>query len=169
AARVFPHFNIPVSVNTKRQRNDLFDAYTNRIRERLGVSVIDMYKGLREINTRLKNNEMIAILTDQYAGGRGIISDFLGFPATHWKGAAKLSLKLKVPIVVGYALRNEDERIVFTFDSMIYHDCWDDTEENIRAVIDEVNRIHEQYIIAHPHQWFWVHKRWKGTGQQGMK
>jgi KDO2-lipid IV(A) lauroyltransferase len=49
AARILPLKNIPVSVITKRQRNRLFDSYTNAIRERNGVHTIDMRKGLRDI------------------------------------------------------------------------------------------------------------------------
>ena len=47
AARILPLKGIAVSVITKRQRNILFDDYTNMIRERNTVRTIDMRRGLR--------------------------------------------------------------------------------------------------------------------------
>lgn len=161
AARVLPLAGIPLSVVAKTQRNKLFDSYTNQIRERCGLKVIDMSKGLRDIIHQLNDGRFVAILMDQNAGSSGLIMDFLGYPASHWKGVAKLSLRYKVPIVPGFARRAEDGSIVFEFFSPILHEELSDSEENLRIVLEEVNKIIEQEIHKYPEQWFWVHKRWK--------
>ncbi len=87
--------------------------------------------------------------------------NFLGFPASHWKGVAKLSLRYRVPIVPCFARRSEDDRIVFEFFPVILHNDLDDKEENYKIVLEEVNKILEHQIREHPEQWFWVHLRWK--------
>ncbi|MDP2172375.1 MAG: lysophospholipid acyltransferase family protein [Candidatus Cloacimonadaceae bacterium] len=163
AARVFPKFGIPVSVIVKRQRNILFDRFNNAIRGKHGVGVIDMRRGLRDIITCLHKNEMVAILADQNAGKAGIVLDFLGFPASHWKGVAKLSLRYKIPIIPGFALMTEGSHIRFCFEPPIYHPELDDNEENYAIVLGEINAVVERYIRDYPEQWFWVHKRWKGA------
>lgn len=162
-ARIFPARGIPLSVVAKRQRNVLFDAYTNRIRTRHGLCVLDMRRGLRDIIQHLKQNEIVAILADQNAGSSGLIFDFMGYPASHWKGVAKISLRYKVPIIPGFALRESDDRVVFNFEPMIYHPELDDSEENYELVLKELDRVLLKYIEQYPDQWFWVHKRWKGA------
>ncbi|MCK9584088.1 MAG: lysophospholipid acyltransferase family protein [Candidatus Cloacimonetes bacterium] len=161
AARILPLKGIPLSVITKKQRNTLFDDYTNAIRERSGVHVIDMKRGLRDIISDLKDNRMVAILADQNAGSRGLVLDFLSYPASHWKGVAKLSLRYQIPIVPGFAVRTEDEGLCFEFSPMIYHPELKDQEENYEKVLSQIIAITEAYIHKYPEQWFWVHKRWK--------
>lgn len=163
-ARVLPRFGIPLSVVAKRQHNHYFDEFNNAIRERDGVCVIDVKRGLRDILSHLNRNEMVAILADQNAGKTGLILDFLGFPASHWVGVAKLSLRYKIPIIPGFALRTPEETLNFSFERMIYHPEWEDSSENYKLVLDEINHVIESYIHRYPDQWFWVHKRWKATG-----
>ncbi len=161
AARILPLKGIPLSVITKRQRNTLFDDYTNAIRAHSGVQVIDMKRGLRDIIADLKDNRMVAILADQNAGSKGMILDFLGYPASHWKGVAKLSLRYKVPIVPGFVIRSSDDRLCFEFSPMIYHPELEDKEENYPLVLSQIIQITQDYIHRYPDHWFWVHKRWK--------
>jgi len=164
AARVLPLSSIAVSVVVRRQRNTYFDRFNTAIREQHGAKVIDMRRGLRDIIAHLSNNEMVAILADQNAGSTGLIMDFLGFPASHWKGVAKLSLRYKVPIIPGFALRTEQGNLCFTFEPMIYHPDLEDNEENYVFILKQINSIIESYIHRYPEQWFWVHRRWKATG-----
>ena len=161
AARILPMADISLSVIAKKQRNTLFDDYTNAIRERNGVHVIDMKKGLRDILTDLRGNRMVAILADQNAGSKGLVMDFLGYPASHWKGVAKISLRYKIPIVPGFVVRDSDDNLSFEFCPMIYHPKLVDDEENYPLILDQIIQITQEFINKHPDHWFWVHKRWK--------
>ena len=161
AARVLPLAGIPLSVIAKPQRNKLFDDYTNAIRIRSGLKVINMRRGLREIIHQLGEGRLVAILMDQNAGSSGLTMDFLGFPASHWKGVAKISLRYHVPIVTGFARRNSEDKLVFEFYPPILHEELTDTEDNYFTILREVNTIIEAQIHQYPGQWFWVHKRWK--------
>ncbi len=163
AARIMPAKGIPVAVIAKKQRNYLFNDYTDKIRTKQGAFLIDMKTAMRGIVEYLGKNSLVAILADQNAGGRGMITDFFGYPASHWKGAAKISLKKKIPVVPGFALRTLQDNICVVFEPVIYHPDWDDNDENCLKLIKEINLIMERYIRAHPEQWFWVHKRWKGA------
>ena len=168
-ARVLPLFDIPLSVVVKKQHNPYFDAYNNAIRCRHGVGLIDFKRGLRDILSCLYKNEMVAILADQDAGRSGLMLDFLGWPASHWKGVAKLSLRYKIPIVPGFALRTSAGNIDFTFREMIYHPELEDKEENYRYILAKVNKAIEEFINRYPEQWFWVHNRWKTAPRQEME
>ncbi len=163
AARILPTKDMPVSVIVKKQRNRYFDRFNNAIRSRHGVGLIDMKRGLRDIIAEFQKNHMVAILMDQNAGKSGLIMDFLGFPASHWVGVAKLSLRYKVPILPGFTLLTPEGNTVFTFEPIIYHPDWEDQEDKYPILLKEVNEVIERYIHQYPSQWFWVHKRWKST------
>jgi len=161
AARILPPRGIPLSVIAKQQRNTFFDSYTNAIRERCGMRVIDMRRGLKDLISELNHNRIVAILADQNAGSSGIMLDFMGYPASHWKGVAKLSLRYKIPIIPGFVVRDQDDTLKFEFSELIYKPDLADSEENYSQILGEVNSITEAYIRRYPEQWFWVHKRWK--------
>jgi KDO2-lipid IV(A) lauroyltransferase len=161
--RMLPMKGFGLAMITKKQRNNLFDDYTNAIRERQGGKIIDMKNALRGVLEHTGHNDLIGILIDQDAGKRGVLADFLGKPASNWKGTAKIALKFKIPIVSGYVIRNKDESLTFSFDKMIDPLLYEDTEENLLEVIRLMNKTLEDRIREYPELWFWVHKRWKGA------
>lgn len=163
SCRVLPMAGIGMAVIVKRQRNHKFDDYTNAIRCSTGCSIINMNQALRGILEHTKHNDAIGILIDQDAGRHGILTDFLGKPASVWKGTAKIALKYKIPIVPAFAFRDKNENICFQFGKMIDPAPLADTEENILLLLKEMNEILEEKIRRYPEQWLWLHKRWKGA------
>jgi KDO2-lipid IV(A) lauroyltransferase len=161
--RVLPMAGYGLAMITKKQRNTLFDAYTNAIRERQGGTNIDMKNALKGVLEHTGHNDLIGILIDQDAGKRGVLADFLGRPASNWKGTAKIALRFQIPIVPGFVIRNTDDSLTFRFEKMIDPAGLKDTEENIMTIIARMNQSLEDKIKQYPEQWFWVHKRWKGA------
>lgn len=160
AARTLPLFGIPLAAVVQKQHNHLFDAYNNALRTRQGVRLIDQRNGLKDLLACLRQNMAVTILTDQNAGPEGLILEFLGHPAPHWKGAAKISLRYKAPIVPGYALRNPEGGISICFEPMIHHPELSDSTENQLLLLKEINAVTERYIRQNPEQWLWLHRRW---------
>lgn len=161
--RMLPMAGFGLAMITKKQRNRLFDDYTNAIRERQGGTIIDMKNALKGVLEHTGHNDLIGILIDQDAGKRGIPVDFLGKPASNWKGTAKIALRYQIPIVPGFVIRNEDDSLTFRFEKMIDPQGLKDTDENVLAIIKSMNCALEDKIRQYPEQWFWVHKRWKGA------
>lgn len=161
--RVLPMAGYGLAMITKKQRNRLFDNFTNKIRERQGATNIDMKNALRGVLEHTGHNDLIGILIDQDAGKRGVLVDFLGSPASNWKGTAKIALKYQIPIVPGFVIRNSDDSLTFVFEKMISPAGLADSEENIMYLINQMNQALEDKIRQYPEQWFWVHKRWKGA------
>lgn len=161
--RILPMKGYGLAMITKKQRNRLFDKYTNDIRERQGGSIIDMKNALKGVLEHTSHNDLIGILIDQNAGKRGVLADFLGKPASNWKGTVKIALRFQIPIVPGFVIRNEDNSLTFRFEKMIDPGGMNDNQENIMLLIKEMNKALEDKIRQYPEQWFWVHKRWKGS------
>lgn len=161
--RMLPMAGYGLAMITKKQKNTLFDNYTNAIRERQGGSIIDMKSALKGVLTHTSHNDLIGILIDQDAGKRGVLLDFLSKPASNWKGTAKIALRYQIPIVPGFVIREADETLTFRFEPIIDPSGLQDSEENIMQLMQEMNKALEDKIRQYPEQWFWVHKRWKGA------
>jgi KDO2-lipid IV(A) lauroyltransferase len=161
--RILPMAGFGLAMITKRQRNRLFDDYTNKIRERQGGTIIYMKNALKGVLEHKRHKDLIGILIDQDAGKRGVLVDFLGLPASNWKGTAKIALRFQIPIVPGFVIRNSDDTLTFRFEQMIDPTGLKDNDENEMAFIRLMNKALEDKIRQYPEQWFWVHKRWKGA------
>jgi KDO2-lipid IV(A) lauroyltransferase len=108
-----------LAVIYKKLRNPYFDSFTNELRLKAKIEVIHSKKSLKQIFTYLKKNYIITILIDQDAGKNGILTNFLGQPASTFPGAAKIAIKTGVPIVPAIALRDGNENNLLVFQKMI--------------------------------------------------
>ena len=70
-------------------------------------------------------------------------------------------MRYKIPIVPSlHAERKMTEFNLSSFLRFLMEEL-EDTEENYKIVLEEVDKILENQIHKHPEQWFWVHLRWK--------
>lgn len=163
AMHVFAEHKIPMAAVTKRQRNPYFDEYTYKWRQKSGLDIIYKDEAGRNLIKALRSNKAVVLLIDQDAGRDGVLTDFLGHPASTYKGIAKMAIHSKIPIVSAFLIRNEDGTSTAHFDPPIYPDQYPDTEEGVLQLTQDASRLLENQIMAHPHLWFWVHRRWKGA------
>ncbi len=149
------------SVIIKKQRNNHFHDYTYRHKTSKNVVLIEQKNALRSVLKLLKENFVVAIMVDQSAGKNGIMTDFLGYPASTYIGAAKIAIKTGAPIVPAIAFRNEDGSHNFIFEKMVLPENFSKDEEP--KLMEQISKKLEKYIWQSPEQWFWVHRRWRGA------
>ncbi|MCF7858755.1 MAG: lysophospholipid acyltransferase family protein [Candidatus Cloacimonetes bacterium] len=157
--------NIDMAVVGKKQRNRYFDEYTNALRLQDNIIVIRKKNALKPILKLLKEGYIISLLMDQNAGKNGILTDFLGYEASTFVGAAKISIKTGCPIVPAYAIRKKDGSHIFICEEIIESQAYNNNLEDIKKLTEIVSKTIEKHIHQYPHLWFWVHKRWKGSGK----
>lgn len=153
--------NMPMTIIVKPQKNKFADIYLNSIRTKYGNKIVAMRKSAYEIVKCLRNKETIALLADQAAQkGKDLRVEFFGRPASTYEAPAQLALKFKVPIIMGFTIRQPDGRYIcesFELD----HSHLQDNEEGIA----ELTRLHvsklEEFIRMYPDHWVWQHRRWK--------
>ncbi|RKY39024.1 MAG: hypothetical protein DRP75_03230 [Candidatus Omnitrophota bacterium] len=138
------------------------------IRERLRISSIMLHPkqiSIKKCLEVLRNNEAIFILIDQHAGAGGVKVDFFGTPALTPIGPAIFALRTGAPILPVFILKERDRhRIVIEPEVKIC--AGKDEEERIEKTMGKLTKIVEAYVRRYPHQWSWVHKRWKGVFDQ---
>ncbi|MBW6515263.1 MAG: lysophospholipid acyltransferase family protein [Candidatus Cloacimonetes bacterium] len=163
AGRYIAHQKLTINVVIKRLRNRYFNDYVNRTRERDGIKIIYKTKTMRTVLTALKNNEIVVLLIDQDAGKEGVILPFLNREASVFTGFARLAERYDTPMITGIALRDSDDKNRFVFEQHLLPSEFNQEEDKIMKITAYFHARLEDYIMKHPEQWFWVHRRWKGA------
>lgn len=111
-------------------------------------------EGMADMIRFLKSGGMLGLLGDHYMAN-GELVDFLGKPAWTATSAAKMAMKYNALLVPLYATRTPDG-LSFTIEieAPIPHT---DPLTMTKALNDSASAR----VMAHPGQWFWLHRRWK--------
>jgi KDO2-lipid IV(A) lauroyltransferase len=109
----------------------------------------------------LKRGEALAVLIDQHGGTRGLPTEFFGTETPTHTVAARLHRLTGSPICFGYCIRTGLMRFKLTMPKPIVRAPTDNKAEDVRAIIEMLNRELEQAIRQHPDQYLWAHRRWR--------
>lgn len=156
------HRKHKLSVIYKKLRNRYLNNFTYSLRNDDGLVMIELKNALRQILKLLKDKYIVTIMIDQNARKNGVLTNFLGHPASTFVGTAKIAIKTQTPIVPAIALRTADDKHKFVFEPMILPHDFKNTTADIIALSECVSQPIEKYILQYPEQWFWVHRRWRG-------
>lgn len=158
----------PLNVVVKTQRNRLVDAEINRWRCWFGNNVIPMEKAFRESLRILSNGGIVALLADQSAPKEGPYVNFFGRPAATFAGPAVMSLKSKAPIVMGFAIRDENYNYRIVFEKLDFDFTAGSEDEKVLKLTQLHTSTLEKYIRLYPDHWLWFHRRWKHKPPQNF-
>jgi KDO2-lipid IV(A) lauroyltransferase len=156
----------PVDFLVGEQHNHLVDDLMNDYRRSMGIGIIKMGAAAKGVIKALKNNRFVAILSDQDAGSDGTVVEFFGRPASTPKGPAAFALKMDVPIILAFIVRENKKKQRIIIEEPLYGEKSSDKEEDIRKLTQAYTTILENYIRKYPDHWFWPHRRWKSTTQE---
>lgn len=150
----------PCSVIVKNLKNEYLDKGIDDLRRETTVIPIPKKKAIREALLKLKQNHVIAVLIDQWAGREGVWTDFFGVATSTTSLPARLAKKTGCTLIPAYCLRKstgEYEILVLPHVPMP-----PPNEENWEMRVTEtLNQILEKHILQYPEQWSWAHRRWK--------
>lgn len=151
----------PISFLVGKQKNSRVNNVMNENRAMMGIGIIQMGMAVRGVIKALRNNEMIALLSDQDARKDGVFVDFMGRKASTPQGPAVFAIKTGAPILFACSVRqpNGRHRIISTV--FRFEHLKDLTLNNIQEVTQAYTSALEKMIRKYPDHWFWMHKRWK--------
>lgn len=158
-----------VSVVARRQDNPYLNRMTERIRKSYGNGIIYKDGALRSMLVALKKREIIGVLVDQAVHpDNGVLLDFLGRPAWTLRLPSLLGRKSGAPLLPAFMHREGGRHIVTIHPE---YDCSSGEDQDLCDLTDAtvLTRYLEEYIVKHPSQWYWVHKRWKNAPPAGGK
>jgi KDO2-lipid IV(A) lauroyltransferase len=146
----------------KHMKNPFVDRFFTGLREYGSQKVIFKEKASREMIKVLKSNGCLGILVDQNARKNSIFVDFFGQKAATTKVVATLSLKTGAPIIMLFSRRSDRRyRFKISVSKPIQIEKTGDLEKDILNLTQRYTTIIESRIREHPHEWLWVHRRWK--------
>lgn len=144
------------------KRRVLLNTFLNGLRESTGLSIIVNENTGRMVMKLLKENKIVAILSDQREkSSRGVAVELFGTKVPTSKGTAMIAMKTGAPVVPVYAVRQGFLRYTFVCCSPIEMERTGNIGELISLNTRKVNAFLEAIIRKYPDEWFWVHKRWR--------
>ena len=152
------------AVVARRQKNPYLDRMVTRMRMRYDSRVLDKQGALRGILKALKNGDLVGVLADQAVlPEEGVLIEMMGRKAWASKAPVIIARSSGAPLVPVF-IHREAERQVITF-LPEYQFSEDTCEDGVRKDIQGLSRYVEDFVVAHPAQWYWVHRRWKRAGE----
>ncbi|WP_127900482.1 lysophospholipid acyltransferase family protein [Solirhodobacter olei] len=113
-------------------------------------------RGLADMIRFLRSGGMLGMVIDQHMSDGARLS-FLGRDALTSLAAAELALKYNALVIPTYGIRRPDG---LDFDVVVESPIPNGSpEEMTQALNDSLGKL----VREHMDQWFWIHRRWKGT------
>jgi KDO2-lipid IV(A) lauroyltransferase len=138
------------------------DRFVSRRFQRAGLGVLPKKGALDRLLARLQAGDAVIFLLDQYAAGRdGVAVEFFGTPTGTFRSLAIIARATGAPVVPAATWRDGDGCHVLRFEEALPFIDDRDAGESIRRNTRAYNAALERFILQHPEQWFWVHRRWK--------
>ena len=162
-------FPLHVVYTPQRNQGGANDIITNIRTETEGMLLIgNKGAGLREIFRALRSGGTVVIMQDMDARRDGVLTNFLGLPASTHDGIVKLYQKFKCPVIPVRIARDSENpsRHSVTF-TEILSDRLDKNGrpfgEDLEASLELCNKVIENWIRETPGQWLWLMDRWEFT------
>ena len=148
----------------RQQNNPYLNTVVDKMRMSYGNKVIYNKAALRQILGVIKNDGVIGMLADQAVfEDNGASIEFLGRKAWANKAPAIIAHKTGVSLIPVFIHRAGEHHVLTIHPE--YALCGDRSEEGVRQDIQALARYLEDFICAHPADWYWVHRRWKRAGE----
>jgi len=151
----------PISFLVGRQHNPYVHDAIVRYRKSTGVGVITAGLQTRQVIKLLKKNEFVAMVSDQHSTSGATVVDFFGRRTATHTGAAAFAVKLNIPIISGYIIREKYNRHRAVIEEPIYPPNSGNREKDILWMTQTYTDRLERAIRKYPDQWMWTHRRWK--------
>ena len=146
-----------MSVFAREQKYARLNNLLDRYREKMGSIVVAKGFSIRDVIKTLKNNGIVAMLSDQDAGANGVFVNFFNRPASVAPGAVNLSLRtgsVMLPSLI--------RRVGFDRHELVIGEALN-IGEDVKANLEKIAAVLEHNIKNFPEQWLWSHKRWKSS------
>jgi KDO2-lipid IV(A) lauroyltransferase len=157
-------FKASMSVVARRQNNPYLNAMVERMRMHYDNRVIYKDQAMRNMISVIRKDGTIGLLVDQAVfSEEGALIPFLGRTAWASKAPVILAHKTGVAILPAFAHREGGGHVITVNPACVFEGA--NNEEGLTADIKQYSEYIERFIIAHPTNWYWVHRRWKRAGE----
>lgn len=135
--------------------------FLKHLRERFGnrTTVTGDRGGFRALQ-QLAEGAPVAMLADQSPGREDPSVPFFNLDTRFHPGPARLALRSRPDVVLGFAHRRADGRYGVRLELLAYDDLMDDPDGHLEFTRRYAEKL-EEAIRRDPESWVWHHRRWK--------
>ena len=164
ACWVSRHLGLPVNSLGADQRDPHITEMIKELRAIGGCKALGKSTDLRAMMKALQNGEIIAVPVDQDSKEHGVLSPFLGYPASSPSGPARLAAKTGCDVITCACVRRPDG---VTFE-MMFNPPLKGRDggafgKDIQSSVDDLNEQVSEIIRKYPDQWMWMYPRWESV------
>lgn len=149
----------------RQTRDEKLTDFLYRKRLEVGLKTVYALPRRRCVTDSLKelrSNGLLFIPIDQNFGSDGgVFVDFFGRQAATATGPAVFAARTGAVILPMFIVRQEDDTHKIIIEPPIPLAARDTEQESMNETMAEVTRLIERYIRRYPHEWAWMHRRWK--------
>ena len=170
--QLLAHHIAPLSVVAREFSDAAVHRFWNGRRVLRGNEVINRRGGVRGILRALGRGRMVGILMDQnVTRNNAVFAPFFGVPAATTSAVAMVALRTGTPIVVATVVNLPEDRYAVVWEECAYDDFKDGprgaSSVAVAHLTARLNALIESRIRKDPTQWFWMHRRWRTTVEEG--
>jgi KDO2-lipid IV(A) lauroyltransferase len=142
--------------------NEFIEKELLALRTSLGARVIYKNQAARETLRALKDNRIVAILTDQNVlREQAVFVDFFGKTAATTPALASFHLRTGAPIIPCFCYPTSDLNYHMQFLEPIQVPLSGDHEKDVITITQASTKAIEDQIRRNPQYWLWFHDRWR--------
>lgn len=157
-------FKNPISVLARRQDNPFLNRMVEDMRSHYNNKVIYKSGALKGIISAVRRSETIGILVDQSVMPKeGCLINFMGRKAWASKLPVILAQKTGVPVVPVFIYRENDHHVMQFYPEVNFEG--DKSDAGVIRDVQTYTSILERFVVEHPDNWYWIHRRWKRAGE----
>ncbi len=148
----------------RHMRDEKLDKLFERKRDNMRVGSIYTQPRQQCVTSSLqalRSNEILFVQLDQNFGTGGVFVDFFGVKAATATGPIIFSLRTGAPIVPMFIYRVSGPRHKIVIEPGTQIEQGGDKQEKVTRTVERLTALIESYIRKYPHEWGWIHKRWK--------
>jgi len=147
--------NYPLVGIAQRQKNKGANLFFEEKRKLSGIKQVYRKSSIDSLYDVLNANQILGLVSDQDAKGKGVFVDFFDKPASTHKGAALFHLNTNASLVFGICVRKNIGKYLIEFIPI------NPNKKSVEDITQLYTTIIEQSIKKYPEQYFWFHNRWK--------
>lgn len=154
-------FKTGLSVVARKQNNPYLNDFIEQVRQRYNNTVIYKQNAVRGLLSVTRSAGIAVLLVDQALKPEegGVLVPFLGRPAWTARTPVVVARKTGVAVVPAFSFREGDHHVIEFHPEL--HFSQGDDEAALAADVALYSQALEAFVVAHPTNWFWLHKRWK--------
>lgn len=149
-----------ITVPNERLKPEKLNQLVLDLRKSQSIEVVPLDLAPRALIKALRGGHVAGIAFDRDITQTGPVVNFFGQPAKMPDGPVQLSLKFGSPVVMGFSVRQKDNRSFVYIEPPLTFEKTGHPEADICRGVQQMAGIMEKYIRKYPDQWLMFQKIW---------